>query len=196
MNLTMQRVKATAAGAALIAGVIGVGASTARAAIYDRGSFSFHFEDSFAECGLTNLHSSTDLVDHFVQRVGTGSQAGLFPGGANIDVTTVVTNLDNGKWFTIKEDFRDQQLPATNLGGTLWLGRGQTVGTTTVLDSDGRVVARDAGRQLNTTLFDDLGDHAPGGELIAELETRVVGHHPLAEMTEEQGCALEVALIG
>ncbi len=188
--------KAAAAGAALVAGLVGAGVGTAHAEILDKGTFSFQFEGGFEECGLANLYFVTNLTDHFVQRVGTGSQDGLFPGGANIDVDTVVTNLDNGKWFTVEENLRFQQLSATNVGGTLWEGTAMTVGTVTVRDSDGRVVIRDAGRETFTILFDDLGDDAPGTAFLAELEHRYVGHHPLYDMTEEEACAVEVGLIG
>jgi hypothetical protein len=182
---------------ALVAGIVGIGAGAAHAEILGKGSFSWHDEGDIEECGLSNLYYRQDGSLHFVTRVGTGSQTGLFPGHANFAITTKVTNVDNGKWFTIVERFVSVQPASTNLGGTLWVGTSSTfTGTVTWYDSDGRVVLRDAGRETSVSLFDDGGDGEPGTDLIAELEHRFVGHHPLYDMTEQEACAVQVGLIG
>jgi hypothetical protein len=177
--------------------VVGTGLAdgTAQAKMYDgqwRNEISY--EDSFVECGL-NIHLTGSWTGQGNQRVGTGSQAGLFPGITNYEYTDTWTNADNGKYFTLHANGNSVQSASHNLGGTLWEGTFKIQENLQVLDESGGLVLRDAGQTKLVQVFDDNGDNAPGATLISEI-VRNVGHRTLANTTPDDICAGILDLIG
>jgi hypothetical protein len=177
--------------------VIGAGlaAGTAQAQMYDgQWRDEVSYDDSFVQCGL-NIHLTGTWTGQGNQRVGTGSQAGLFPGVTNYEYTDTWTNADNGDYFTIHANGTAVQSASHNLGGTLWEGTFRTQENLQVIDQSGTVVLRDAGQTQLIQVFDDNGDNAPGVTLISEI-VRDVGHQALANMTPDEICAGILGLIG
>ena len=173
----------------------GLAAGTARAEMYDgQWRAEYSYDDSFVQCGF-NINLTETWAGHGNQRVGTGSQAGLFPGVTNYEYTDIWTNADNGKYFTIHRNGNSIQTAAHNLGGTLWQGTFKVQENTQVVDQSGNVILRDAGQTTYTQVFDDNGDNAPGVTLMSEI-IRNIGHRPLANMTPDEICVGISGLIG
>lgn len=162
--------------------------------MYSQWHVAFPYENSFEECGF-NIDLSGNWEAHGNQRVGTGSQVGLFPGNDNYEYTETWTNVDNGKYFTIHANGTAVQTAARNLGGTLWEGTYKVAENWQVIDASGNLVLRDAGLTTRTQVFDDNGDNTPGINLISET-VRSVGHQQLANMTQAEICSGMANLIG
>lgn len=186
--------------AGLVAGLTlagtGLAAGTAHAELYGDGQWhdEFSYEDSFVQCGF-NIHLTGTWAGQGIDRVGTGSQAGLFPGHNTYEYTDTWTNVDNDKYFTIHAKGNAVQSASHNLGGTLWEGTFKVQENLQVIDASGTVALRDAGQSKFIQVFDDNGDNAPGATLISEI-VRDVGHRPLANSTLDEICAGMTNLIG
>jgi hypothetical protein len=173
----------------------GLAGGSAQAKMYDgQWRDETSYDDSFVQCGL-NIDLSGTWTAQGNQRVGTGSQAGLFPGISNYEYTDTWTNADNGEYFTIHANGTAVQSASHNLGGTLWEGTFRTQENLQVIDESGTVVLRDAGQTQQVQVFDDTGDNAPGATLISEI-VRDVGHQSLANMTPDEICDGILDLIG
>ncbi len=171
--------------------VAALGGTTAHAGFYDRGTYSYSYTDDFSECGF-NIHLDGSQSGRWVQREWNG----LFPQTHVFQWTETMTNVDNGRFLTIEGRGTFEQLPATNLGGTVWEGSVILVESIRFLDESGKPVVTESGQEKFTAVVDDGGDGLPGATFIAEVDYRAVGHHPLWELTEEESCSAETEWLG
>jgi hypothetical protein len=171
--------------------VAALGGATVHAEFYDRGTYSYSYTDDVSECGL-NIHLDGSQSGRWVQREWNG----LFPQTHVFQWTETMTNVDNGRFLTIEGRGTFEQLPATNLGGTVWEGSTILVESIRFLDESGKPVLTQGGQEKFTGVFDDNGDGLPGTTPIAEVDYRAVGHHPQWEMTEEELCSAEAEWLG
>jgi hypothetical protein len=86
------------------------------------------------------------------------------------------------------------EVAATRVEGTVFEFRFVEDGQAVVIrDSDGNLVSRNRGALHVAYLFDTLGDGAPGGEFVADVDFRVAGPHPALEL---EPCDIATELIG
>jgi hypothetical protein len=171
------------------------GAAPAHATLFDR--LHFAFTDSVHEdvCGI-DARIDTDLRGSVVLRYVNDGRDQAFVGHGTINGSDTFTNLANGESFRIEFRTREGDLTGRHVGGDIYEFTGTTVGVERVVDGDGHVVLRDAGRFRQTYLFDTLGDGMPGGEFVGDLSESVRGPHPLSEMDDAAFCDMVHDLIG
>lgn len=150
---------------------------------------------SFVACGL-EIDFVTDIeFMYMIREDRPGSTAYLY--SDVFESRTVLTNVENGEWFVIREKSTLREVKATHVEDDVYLFRMQIAGQPFVVeDSDGKVVMRDRGLVVFEVLFDTLGDDTPGGE---ELSTELVsmhGPHPGFFLEDEDFCAIALELIG
>ena len=73
------------------------------------------------------------------------------------------------------------------------MSRSRTLGPAAALAVIAAALPRDRGALHVTYLFDTLGDGAPGGEFVADVDFRVTGPHPALEL---EPCDIATELIG
>jgi hypothetical protein len=107
------------------------------------------------------------------------------------------TNSATGRTFTVdadatvkevlarrvaKRDVPAELIPADGLIGPIYRFRTLLIGEPfTLRDSNGRVRIHERGLVVFESLFDTLGDHAPGGTQLSNEPVRIVGPHATLE---------------
>lgn len=186
----------------VIAVVIGfaamlVGVGPATATMYERFTYADEEHDAVPICGFDLILYDLEYSGKGHIRTGKGKLAGAFFLQDNYSALETYTNPENGRYLTISHDGVFQDLKATRVDGSIFEFVSHEVGQPFVVrDMDGSVVLRDRGAITWTYLFDTGGDDEPGGEEVAELDTRVSGPHPAFFLDEAEGCALMRELIG
>ena len=144
----------------LLATVVG----NAQASIYDRDHWSDHntytgvcggYVVDVSEWGHWKIEDAT---------AATNGQFFYYTSWYNSH--NVVSNPNNGKWFTEDKRNKYQEHDATLLYDDVFAFKGVDVGTYVVRNSKGRIVYRDHGTIVNEGQFDTLGDSAPGGQML------------------------------
>jgi hypothetical protein len=186
-----------------IAAVLAAGwAVPAQAELYEHSRESGTGTEFFEECGkqlrLDFVFSATSIT-----RTGKGDLATAFFGHFQVDFVDTVTNLANGKFYTVEGHVLNKDVKAVPQGGTKFVFDTIEVGRPfTVTDMSGETRIRERGQLRFTYLFDTLGNDGPdgtpvpGGETIEDLSVKVAGPHAGFEMTEEEWCALQDDMIG
>jgi hypothetical protein len=165
------------------AAVLGVAAVAAPATAYAAPPVEHvHYEWSdtatFEECGLT-IHSEVAGSGHFLVTEVAGSDGQAYLAHDNYRFRDVLTNTENGEWFTVSGRGLFKELTGVLVEDDIWEFTAHEVGQPLVVrDSDGKVVLRDRGRLTFRSVFDTLGDGAPGGVPIEDEITGVWGPHP------------------
>lgn len=185
----MKRTIAGLASAALLAAVAAAPAQgTVRERFSDRAEWSFT-----QDCGFpVEVTGSRD--DVFIVREGSNQDAGAFPVLNRFRWRETWTNPATGEWFLIRGHGTFNEVKAEQVEGTVFeftaIETGQAV---VVVDSDGRVVARNRGAIRFAYLFDTLGDDEPGGNWVEDTYFRESGPHPSLDV---DFCEYAVELIG
>jgi hypothetical protein len=180
--------------AALATSVAFAAAAPAQATIYDHVRFSFDDSSEEAMCGI-DVRIDSSGRGNIVIRTGEHELDGAFLGHGNTRYSDMITNLANGKSFTIEGQFREGDVKAVHLEGNIFEFVLVHAGMERVLDSDGTVVLRDRGAVRTTYTFDTLGDSQPGG-ITLDATDRFSGKHPLIQMDDDAFCAMVDELIG
>jgi hypothetical protein len=177
-------------------------AGPAQAELYEHSVESGTGSDTFAECGK-QLRSDSVYSAKSVTRTGKHDLATAFFGHFQVDFVDTITNLANGKYYTIEGHSMSKDTKAVPQGGTLFVFDTIEVGQPfTVTDMSGRVRIRERGQLRFTYLFDTGGNDgpdgnpAPGGITLEDLSVKVAGPHAGFEMTEAEWCALQDDMIG
>jgi hypothetical protein len=177
-------------------------AAPAQAEIYSNEKFSETGSEEFEECGM-QLRNDFEFALRDLTRTGKGKFDTAFFGNFAVDGFQTITNLANGKFYTIERHVLNKDTKAVPQGGTLFVFDSIEAGQRfTVTDMNGEIRIRERGQLRFTYLFDtegndgDDGNPAPGGTVLEELDVKVAGPHASFEMTEEQWCSLVVDMIG
>ena len=173
------------------AAVAGLGAGTASATVFERGTFSDPYAFSHDDCSF-DVDVEGTSSGHFRVREGKGKTATAFFELVNFSFTETQTNPANGKFVTIEANASFRETKATRVEGTVFEFWAVEAGQFRMYDSDGRLVARDRGSVEFHILFDTEGDDVPGGVVIEEFPPRVNGPHP----GFDDFCGLITPLIG
>lgn len=81
-----------------------------------------------------------------------------------------------------KRDVPAQLIPEEGLIGPIYRFRTLLIGQPfTLRDAKGRVLIHERGLVVFKSLFDTLGDHAPGGTQLSLEPVRIIGPHPTLE---------------
>ena len=149
------------------------------------------------------LRNDFEFALRDLTRTGKGKFDTAFFGNFAVDCFQTVTNLANGKFYTIERHVLNKDTKAVPQGGTLFVFDSIEAGQRfTVTDMNGEIRIRERGQLRFTYLFDtegndgDDGNPAPGGTVLEELDVKVAGPHASFEMTEEEWCSLVVDMIG
>jgi uncharacterized protein (DUF2147 family) len=174
----------------------------AQAERYEHSRESGTDTEFFEECGK-QLRSDVVFSAKSITRTGKGKLATAFFGHLQVDFVDTVTNLENGKFYTVEGHVLNKDVKAVPQGGTLFVFDTIEVGQPfTVTDMSGVTRIRERGQLRFTYLFDTLGNDgpdgnpAPGGITLEEISVKVAGPHAGFEMTEEEWCALQDDMIG
>ena len=153
-----------------------LGGSPAGAAVSERNRFSGTETFTDAPCG-TPLDVVSTFAGHEVMRTTRGGEA--FRVRTTYSFETVFTNPETGKWLVIHGHGTFNEVRARQVEGDVYEFVQHEAGQPFILeDSDGNVIARDAGLIEYTVVFDTLGDGEPGGEQIGDAEILLRGPHP------------------
>ena len=151
-----------------------------------------HYTDAY-DCGFPVAVAGT-WSDLLVIREGKNTDAEAFPVLNRFAYRETHTNTDTGEWFVREGHGLFNEVEATHVEGTVFEFRFVEVGQPVVItDSDGNLVSRNRGALHVTYLFDTLGDGAPGGEFVADVDFWVAGPHPALEL---EPCDIATELIG
>lgn len=180
---------ATAAAAAGIA----LAASPANAKILDQFTWSFEESGSFDDCGFT-IDSQFSASGTTVIRTVHGTDELWFASVA-VRSEEILTNPETGEWLRIvSRGLVKESGPATEVAEGVFTHTYSEAGNpVTILDSDGKVVARDTGLLRWVLTFDTLNDGEPGGVLLDEVLVKEAGPHP---MFYADWCGVFTDLIG
>jgi hypothetical protein len=177
-------------------------AAPAQAEIYSNEKFSDTGSEEFEECGL-QLRNDFEFALRDLTRTGKGKFDTAFFGNFAVDGFQTITNLANGKFYTIERHVLNKDTKAVPQGGTLFVFDSIEAGQRfTVTDMNGEIRIRERGQLRFTYLFDtegndgDDGNPAPGGTVLEDLDVKVAGPHASFEMTEEEWCSLVGDMIG
>ena len=166
----------TAAG--LVLGVLALCAVPAGATIYERGTYSEDFEETFVDCGIT-IHEVGHVDGRYRLREGKGKTAGAFFGHDRFTLETTLTNTANDEFVTLRAHAIFNEIKATRISGTIFEFEAVEAGVPfSMYDSDGTLVARDRGSIHHHAIFDVEDDDVPGAIHIEELDPEVHGPHP------------------
>ena len=175
----------------------------AQAEIYENMRESGSFSEEFEECGK-QLRADVTYSAKSITRAGKHDLDTAFFGHWQVDGVETITNLANGKFYTVEHHSMAKDTKAVPQGGTLFIFDTIEVGQPfTVKDMSGEIVLRERGQLRWTYLFDTLGNDgeggvpAPGGDQVGpDLDVKVAGPHAAFEMTEEEWCAFQDDLVG
>jgi hypothetical protein len=173
----------------------------AQAEIYENTRESGSFSEEFEECGK-QLRADVTYSAKSITRTGKHDLDTAFFGHFQVDGVETITNLANGRFYTIEHHSMAKDTKAVPQGGTLFIFDTIEVGQPfTVRDMSGEIVLRERGQLRWTYLFDTLGNDGPdgtpvpGGETLEDLAVKIAGPHAAFEMTEEEWCAFQDDLI-
>ncbi|WP_345206346.1 hypothetical protein [Fodinibacter luteus] len=190
--MTRIRTQLAAATLAAVATVV-VAAAPAQARILDQFTWSFEETGSFDDCGFT-IESDFSSSGTTVIRTVHGTDELWF---ASIAVRSeeVLTNPETGEWLRIvSRGLLKESGPATEVADGVFTHTYSEAGNpVTILDSDGKVVARDTGLLRWVYTFDTLSDGEPGGFVLDEVLVKEAGPHP---MFHADWCGVFTDLIG
>jgi hypothetical protein len=175
----------------------------AQAEIYENIRESGSFSDEFEECGK-QLRADVTYSAKSITRSGKHDLASASFGHWQVDGVETITNLANGRFYTIEHHSMAKDTKAVPQGGTLFIFDTIEVGQPfTVRDMSGEIVLRERGQLRWTYLFDTLGNDGPdgtpvpGGDQVGpDLDVKVAGPHAAFDMTEEEWCAFQDDLVG
>ena len=174
----------------------------AQAELYENFREEGSFSEEFEECGK-QLRSDGVFSAHSITRTGKHDLATAFFGHFQVDFVDTVTNLANGKYYTIEGHVLNKDVKAVPQGGTLFVFDTIEAGRPfTVTDMNGVTRIFERGQLRFTYLFDTEGNDgpdgnpAPGGTSLEDLSVKVAGPHAGFDMTEEEWCALQDDMIG
>jgi hypothetical protein len=174
----------------------------AQAEIYENIREAGSFSEDFEECGK-QLRSDVVFSASSLTRTGKHDLDTAFFGHFQVDFVDTITNLANGKFYTIEGHVLNKDVKAIAQGGTLFVFDTIEVGRPfTVTDMSGETRIRERGQLRFTYLFDTLGNDGPdgtpvpGGITLEDLDVKVAGPHAGFEMTEEEWCQLQDDMIG
>ena len=176
--------------AGIAAAVTVLGAGTASATVFERGTFTNQYAFSHDDCGF-DVDVEGTSSGHFRVREGKGKTTTAFFELVNFAFTETQTNPANGKFVTVVANASFREIRAKRVEGTVFEFWAVEAGQFRTYDSDGRLVARDRGSVQFHSLFDTEGDDVPGGKLIEEFPPTVHGPHPGFDL-----CGLITPLIG
>jgi uncharacterized protein (DUF2147 family) len=174
----------------------------AQAERYEHSIESGTDTEFFEECGK-QLRRDVVFSAKSITRTGKGELDTAFFGHFQVDFVDTITNLANGKFYTIEGHVLNKDVKAVPQGGTLFVFDTIEVGQPfTVTDMSGEIRIRERGQLRFTYLFDTEGNDgpdgnpAPGGITLEDLDVKVAGPHAGFEMTEEEWCELQDDMIG
>ncbi len=177
-------------------------AAPAQAERYEHTTESGSFTDTFEECGK-ELRQDTVFSSKSITRTGKGDLATAFFGHFQVDFVDTITNLANGKYYTIEGHLMSKDTKAVPQGGTLFVFDTIEVGQPfTVTDMNGVTRIRERRQLRFKYLFDTGGNDgpdgnpAPGGITLQDISVKIAGPHAGFEMTEEEWCALQDDMVG
>jgi hypothetical protein len=160
--------------------------------IRESGSFSEEFEECGKQFREDVVYSTRTLT-----RSGKHDLETAFFGHFQVDAVTTVTNLANGKFYTVEFHSLVKDTKAVPQGGSLFVFDTIEVGQPyTLKDMSGETVIRERGQLRYTYLFDTEGDDVPGGIGLEDLDLKIAGPHAAFELTEEEWCELQDDLVG
>jgi predicted esterase len=167
-------VSLVAAGALLLVGQ----SVSATATVLPGEAFSGTDSWENSDCGYP-LSVESSFQGRYSIRVGKNAAESAFFFHENITYSDVYTNQMTGESFEIRGHSTFQEVKATRIEGSVFeftqVESGQPF---VVLDSAGRVVARDRGSIRYHILVDTEGDDEPGGSFIDFLGADARGPHP------------------
>ena len=157
--------------------VLAIGVPVAAATVFEHGHYQGEQTFSYADCGVT-----WDVTEQFWGsyrlRMDTTGQA--FLARDTLKTSAVFTNRATGKSFLVERHGVFNEIRATHVEDTVYEFEAIEVGQPFVIrDLAGNVVLRDRGNIRRTYRFDTLGDSAPGGVWIEDVDTTVSGPHPV-----------------
>ena len=174
----------------------------AQAEIYENIREEGSFSEEFEECGK-QLRSEGVFSARSITRTGKHDLDTAFFGHFQVDFVETVTNLANGKYYTVEGHVLNKDVKAVPQGGTLFVFDTIEAGRPfTVTDMSGETRIFERGQLRFTYLFDTEGNDgpdgnpAPGGTTLEDLSVKVAGPHAGFDMTEEEWCALQDDMIG
>ena len=164
-----------------VTAALGVASAPAAATVFDRVHYSGTEEFSDDGCGFP-LDIDSSFRGQALLRIDKTGQAFLDKNAFHF--RDVHTNPDTGQWFVVRGHGLYHDIRATRVEGNVYEFTAIEAGQPFVIeDSDGDVVVRDRGVIRTTYLFDTLGDGAPGGAFLEDLQTSVHGPHPASTTT-------------
>ena len=174
----------------------------AQAELYEHHVESGTETENFEECGK-QLRMDTVYSAKSLTRTGKHDLETAFFGHFQVDYVDTITNLANGKYYTIEGHVLNKDVKAVPEDGTLFVFDTIEVGRPfTVTDMSGETRIRERGQLRYTYLFDTQGNDgpdgnpAPGGISLEDLSVKVAGPHAGFSMTEEEWCELQDDMIG
>jgi hypothetical protein len=99
----------------------------------------------------------------------------------NVSFTTVITNPDTGKTFTIIGSFLDQDQSVIDNGDGTFTVIIKFVGSRRNLGPDGKLLFIDAGQELLETQWAGDGEFPSDGTRLSEELLKLVGRHDTAD---------------
>ena len=169
-----------------------IAVAPAQATVRERIHAVEHYADAY-DCGFPVAVAGT-WSDHVIVREGKNKDAQAFPVLNRFAYRETHTNTETGEWFVREGHALFNEVEATHVEGTVFEFRFVEAGQAVVItDSDGNFVSRNRGALHVTYLFDTLGDGAPGGEFVSDVDFRVAGPHPALEL---EPCDIATELIG
>ena len=173
----------------------------AQAEIYENIRESGSYSEEFEECGK-QLRSDSVFSARSITRLGKHDLDTAFFGHFQVDFVDTVTNLANGRFYTIEGHVLNKDVKAVPQGGTLFVFDTIEVGQPfTVTDMSGEARIRERGQLRFTYLFDTEGNDgpdgnpAPGGNTLEDLSVKVAGPYARFDMTEEDWGELQDYLV-
>ncbi len=135
----------------------------AQAEIYEHERFAGTESNEFEECGM-QLRSDVEFSATSITRVGKHKLDTAFFGHFMVDFVDTVTNLANGKFFTVEGNVLNKDVKAERVSGSIFKFVTIEAGRPfTLTDMSGETVIRERGQLRFTYLFDTEGDDIPGG---------------------------------
>ena len=187
---------------AIASALVAAGAVPAQAELYEHSRESGTGTEFFEECGK-QLRSNGVYSAKSITRTGKHDLNTAFFGHFQVDFVDTITNLANGKFYTIEGHVLNKDVKAVPQGGTLFVFDTIEVGQPfTVTDMSGETRIRERGQLRFTYLFDTEGNDgpdgnpAPGGNTLEDLSVKVAGPHAGFDMTEQEWCELQDDMIG
>jgi uncharacterized protein (DUF2147 family) len=169
----------------------------AQAERYEHSRESGTESEFFEECGK-QLRSDVVFSAKSITRTGKHDLDTAFFGHFQVDFVNTVTNLANGKFYTVEAHSMSKDTKAVPQGGTLFVFDTIEVGQPfTVTDMSGEIRIRERGQLRFTYLFDTGGNDGPdgnpvpGGITLEDLSVKVAG--PPRRLRDDRGGVVRAA---